>query len=170
MDSAAQRRRRARACAGCRRRRQGCLGERDPGNLRADDRRRNHLESRNRTRRRQTSISAMFMPSMTTEAFLLSIGEGEKSRIYQTRRWRNDLGTPFHQPRSQGLPRCDCLLGCRSWDRHGRPGRRTIHDLDDRRRRHDLEAIAARARCRWRSRRRRSVRRQWHVSGRARRS
>ena len=60
-------------------------------------------------------------------AFLLSIGEGQKSRIYQTADGGTTWALRFQEPRPKSLSRRDCLLGPRSRNRARRSRGRTFH-------------------------------------------
>ncbi len=99
------------------------------------------------------------------KAYLLSIGEGEKSRIYKTVDGGIELELADDPAGSQGFPGCDRILGRRPRDRDGRPDRRPIHDPDDRRRRYTLDAIPS-GRDAAGAGQRRGVRRQRDLPGR----
>ena len=143
---------------------QGRLGERDSGNVRAHERRRNYLESRTGRGRPRISISATSTPSTTAGRSCSRSARGRNPAFTRPKTAATPglLRFQNHDPRV--FLDALCLLGCRSWNRHGRPGRWTIHCALDRRRRHELETIDCRKHASG-TEGRRGVRRQRHLPG-----
>ena len=54
------------------------------------------------------------------EAFLMSAGPGDQSRIYLHQRWRKALAPAVHQHKSQRIFRLHGVLGFEAWSRAGR--------------------------------------------------
>ncbi len=114
------------------------LGEREPGDLPPDRRRRSDLEDGRARRlgrprlpgrpgfRRPDRLPALDRPRRAFE----DLPDGRR---------RRDLDPPAHQPRPERVPRRDRLLGPRPWPRARRPGGRPLRHPGNRRRRQDLE-------------------------------
>ena len=112
------------ARSGCREH-EGRLGERDFGNVRPHGRRRTYV-GRRASPAPLISISAMSTRSTTARRCCCRSARGQNPASIRPR-MQCGLGSPVPRPGPQGFSRCDCLLGCKSWNRTGRPGGWTLH-------------------------------------------